>query len=229
MDSLTLTAERRTTLGKKTVALRRTEKLPAVMYGHGKPSVPLTVSQREFERVFAQAGESSLIDLKIGADAPVKVLVQDVQYHPVSDRILHADFHQVDMSERIETEIALKFTGKSAAVHELGGTLVTNLEGIKVECLPSDLVHEIVVDLSVLNTFEDQIRISDLQLPAGIVSLDKSDTVIAVVTPPRTEEELKALDSEVVESVESVESVEPKPEAEPAEGEAGADEGKKEE
>jgi len=114
-------------------------------------------------------------------------------------------------------------------VAEQGGILVTNLEEVKVECLPADLVHEIIVPLARLEAFEDQIRISDLALPKGITILEKPDTVIAVVMPPRSEEELKALDSEVVENVESVETAQPK--AEPEEGEAEAakpNEGKKE-
>ncbi len=217
MDTISLSAESRTTLGKQSGQLRRQGKIPAVMYGHGKASVSLTLDQREFERVFAKAGESSLVDLKVGNEAPVKVLIQDVQFHPVTDRILHADFHAVSMTEKIETEIGLKFEGEPVAVKELGGVLLSNLETLKIECLPGDLVHEIVVSLEPLKTFDDQIRAGDLVLPKGITLLEKPETVVALVTPPRTEEELKELDAEVVENVTEVESAKPKPEAEDAE------------
>lgn len=229
METYSISAERRTILGKNTGSLRRAEQLPAVVYGHGKDSVSLTLNQREFQKLLAQAGESSLVDLKIDNEAPVKVLIHDVQLHPVTDAIVHADFLQVNMSEKVETEIALKFEGESKAVSEQGGILVTNLEEVKVECLPADLVHEIIVPLDRLEALEDQIRISDLKAPKGITILEKPDTVIAVVTPPRSEEELKALDSEVVENVESVETAEPKAEPEAGEAEAAEpNEGKKE-
>jgi large subunit ribosomal protein L25 len=217
MDTIPLSAERRTTLGKKTAQLRLQGKVPAVIYGQGKPAISLTLDQREFERVFTQAGESSLVDLRIEGESPVKVLIQDVQLHPVTDRILHADFHEVSMTEKIETEITLKFEGEPVAVAELGGVLLTNLESLKIECLPGDLVHEILVSLEPLKTFEDQIRVSDLKIPKGMTVLEKPETVVAVVTPPRSEEELKELDTEVVENVSEIESAKPKPEAEDAE------------
>ncbi len=217
---LALVAERRNTFGKNTAVLRRTGKLPAIVYGRGKTPQPLVVEARIFEKIYTQAGESSLVDLKIGDASAIKVLIQDVQLHPVTDRILHADFHEVSMTEKIQTDIILKFEGVAPAVHELGGVLVTNQEQVRVECLPTDLVHEIPIDLSALKTFDDLIRVQDIKPPAGIIILDKPETVVAVVTPPRTEAELQALETEVVEEVDKVETVKKKPEAEAAEGEA---------
>jgi len=219
-EPLVLTAERRNTFGKNTAKLRRTGQLPAIVYGRGKTPQPLVVDARRFEKIYHQAGESSLIDLQINDAPSIKVLIQDVQHHPVTDRLLHADFHEVTMTEKLQTDITLRFDGVAPAVHELGGVLVTNLEQVRVECLPSDLVHEIVVDISVFKTFDDLIRLQDLTPPAGIVFLDKPETVVAVVTPPRTEEELKALESEVVEEVEKVEAIKKKPEEAEAEAEA---------
>lgn len=219
---LALTAERRNTFGKNTAVLRRTGKLPAIVYGRGKTPQPLVVDARLFEKVYHQAGESSLIDLQINNAPAIKVLIQDVQLHPVTDRILHADFHEVTMTEKLQTEITLRFDGVAPAVHELGGVLVTNLEQVRVECLPTDLVHEIPVDISALKTFDDLIRLQDLIPPPGIIFLDKPETVVAVVTPPRTEEELKALETEVVEEVEKVEAIKKKPEEAETEAETEA-------
>ncbi|USN53162.1 MAG: 50S ribosomal protein L25 [Candidatus Nomurabacteria bacterium] len=231
MKTYVLQAQRRSSLGKQVKKLRQSDIVPAVIYGNKRETESLSLNAREFTKVFIEAGESTLIDLAVENEAPVKVLIHDVQHHPVTDRILHADLLQVDMTQKIETEINLKFVGAAPAVAELSGTLVTSIESVEVSCLPGDLVHEIEVDLSSLKTFEDQIHISDIPAPQGITILDKADAVVAVVTPPRSEEELKALDSEVVEDVSGVESTKPKKaeeEGEEASGDAKPDAGAKE-
>lgn len=224
MKTYVLQALRRTVIGKEVQKLRKSEVVPAVIYGKKHKSEALSLNAQEFLKVYSEAGESSLVDLTIENEAPVKVLIQDVQLHPVTDRILHADLHQVDMTEKIETEINLRFTGTPPAVVELSGVLVTSLESVNVSCLPGDLVHEIEVDLSGLKTFEDRVYVKDIPAPKGMTILDRPETVIAVVTPPRSEEELKALDSEVVEDVSGVETSKPKKEDEAgAEGEASTE------
>ena len=87
------------------------------------------------------------------------------------------------------------FLGEAPAVKELGGTLVHNIEEVEVECLPKDLVSHLDVDLSVLKTFEDIIKISDLSIPAKLKILDlNNEQVVAKVLPPLTEEQLKAME-----------------------------------
>jgi len=114
----------------------------------------------------------------------------------------------VKMTEKLRTEITLRFIGESAAVKELGGVLVKNLDHIKVETLPVDLVPEIPVDIARLKTFDDLIHVKDLAVPKGITVLDKEDEVVALVTPPRSEEELAALEKEAVDEKAAVESIE---------------------
>lgn len=203
--------------GKKAKALRQQGIIPAVVYGHGTENLSLAVEEKIFSRIYNQAGASTLINLQIDERTPIKVLIQDVQRDPLSSGFLHIDFYQVKMHEKIEAEVNLVFQGEAAAIRELGGVLVKNLDHLKVKCLPQDLVHEISVDISLLKTFTDKIRVSDLKIPANIQILDKPEEIVALVEEPRSEEELKALEEKPVEDVEAVKTVE-KPKAEVAEG-----------
>jgi large subunit ribosomal protein L25 len=182
------------------------------LYGHQIKSQPLSVNLQEFERVFQKAGASTLVDLKIDNGETKKVIIHEPQIDPITNQPIHVDLYQVKMSEKITTEIPLKFIGESPAVKELGGTLITNRDTIEVECLPQDLVHEIEVDISNLKTFEDLIKISDLKIPAGIEILNDPEETVVSVNPPRTEEELAELEAPVEEKVEEVEEVEKKEE-----------------
>lgn len=217
-----LTAKRRSVLGRAIKTLRREQLIPAVLYGHGIASQSLQVVGRAFERVYAGAKESSLVDLTIDSENPVKVLIQAVQRDPLYGRFLHVDFRQVQMTEKIETDIALRFDGEPAAVKELGGVLVKSVASVKVSCLPGDLVQELPVDLTVLKTFEDAIHLRDISVPSGIKILDNVDVVVATVAPPRSEAELAELEQKVETDVEAVEVVGKKKE-EAIEGEADAE------
>ncbi|MBI4089943.1 MAG: 50S ribosomal protein L25 [Candidatus Kerfeldbacteria bacterium] len=208
MDDLMLKAQARIVRGKQTKTLRTAGQLPAVLYGHGVASRPLAIADGEFQRVYRRAGESTLINLVVDDTAPVKVIIQAVQRHPTSGRPIHVDLHQVRMTEKLHAEIPLAFVGEAPAVKELGGVLVKNLAHVKVEALPGDLVHEIPVGVTVLKTFEDLIHVSDLRIPVGISVLDKPDEVVALVTPPRSEQELAELEQAVADEKAAVEQVE---------------------
>jgi large subunit ribosomal protein L25 len=114
------------------------------------------------------------------------------------------------MDEKLQTEIPLHFIGESEAVDTLGGTLTTQIDAVNVECFPDKLVPAIEVDITVLKTFEDMIRVSDIKAPEGIEILNEADDVVAVVVEPRSEEEMAALDEAVGEDADkaAVEAVE---------------------
>lgn len=210
MDAITLTAQSREVLGKATRRLRVGGQLPAVLYGHGLGARSVTLNRNEFLKVYRAAGESTLVEVAVDGTPPVKAIIQEVQRHPLTGQVAHVDLHQVRMTEKLHTDIPLTFSGEALAVKELGGVLVRNLSAIKVEALPSDLVHEITVDVSALRTFEDAIRVKDLQLPSGITVLEHApEDVVALVTPPRSEQELAELEAKVDEqaAVEQVEGV----------------------
>ncbi len=211
MEILTLPAQPRAELGKTVDRVRRRHLIPAVIYGHGLPSQTISVDERVFQRVYRQAGSSSLVDLVIGEQPPLKTLIQAIQRHPTTQQVTHVDFYQVKMSEKITADIGLHFVGESPAVKEQGGVFVRALDAVKVECLPGDLAPSIDVDISVLKTFDDRLHVSDLTVPPGITLLEKTDEVVASVAPPRSEEELAALSEKVEENVEAVKVEEKKP------------------
>jgi len=192
MNEITLLATKRTLKGKKVKTLRRREQLPAVVYGRKIEPETLTLDSREFEKVYQQAGTSSLVDLVIEDKDPRRVLIHEPQYDPVTSRPIHVDLYAVRMDEKIETEIPIKFIGQSPAVEEQGGNFIANLDSLRVRCLPADLISEIEVDISGLVNLEDQIRLSDIKLSEKLEVLDDQEEVLALVEAPRSEEELEA-------------------------------------
>lgn len=189
----------------KAKALRKDDKIPAVVYGNDFENQKILLIGKNFNQIFSEAGESSLINLSINNTDPVKVLVHDYQIDPITSEIIHIDFYKVNMKEKIKTDIPIKEIGESLAILDLEGTLVTNRDTIEVECLPSDLIHEIEVDVSVLKTFDDVVHVSDLKIPAGIEVLTDADEVVFLIQPPRSEEEMAELEEKPEENVEAVE------------------------
>ena len=191
-EKINLTATTRTILGKKVKRSRQRGLVPAVVYGHGMDSTPIFVNSREYKKVYQQAGTSTLVDLAIDDKSPIKVLFHTPQYHHIHNEAIHADMFAVNMSEKIETSIPIAFVGESAAVKEMEGNFITNKTEINIKCLPSDLISEVEVDVSVLDGFDKQIHISDIKVPDTIEITDDPEDVVALVTAPRSEEELEA-------------------------------------
>jgi large subunit ribosomal protein L25 len=220
MDKIKLKVNQRIETAKAVGALRRAGNMPAVLYGKGKENQNLTVSVHDFEKMYREAGTSSIVLLEIEGNGNKNVLVQDVAYDAYTSKPEHADFYEVSMTEKITTSIPLVFIGDSAAVIDMDGTLSTNKDEIEIECLPADLPHNIEVDVSVLVDFEQAIHVSDLMVPTGVEIKDDPEETVATVEPPRSEEEL----AELEEAPEEIEM----PESETgAEETAGGEEGEK--
>ena len=201
--------------------------VPAVLYGPEIEPVSISIDPRTFERLYKEAGESTLIDFTVeGENEPTKVLIQDVQYDEIKERFIHVDFRQIKMGEKMFATAELSFTGESPAVKALGGTLIKQQETINITCLPKDLVNHIDVDLSTLQTFDDSIHIKDLPFPAGVSAVDDGDFLIAKVSAPLTEDQLAALEESSVGDVATVEVDREKKEAEKGEDAALAKEKK---
>lgn len=200
-----LNATLRNEVGKKT---RKTSgQIPAVVYGPGVKNLSIQVDEKEFRKVFRKAGESSLVEISVQGDKTKKpVLVHEIQKDPVSDKIIHIDFYQPDLTQEVQVKIPLIFEGMAPAEKDLGGTLNKNMLEIEVKALPQDLPHEIVVTVGGLNTFQDHIFVKDLQLPANVTVLKKADEIVASVLPPQKVEE--ELAKEITEDVEGIEKVE---------------------
>jgi large subunit ribosomal protein L25 len=217
MEQISLTATKRAAKGKLNAKIRKSGKLPAVLYGHNLETSSIEINEREFAKVFKAAGESTLVNLTVDAKTQ-PVLIQEVQHHYLHGQPIHVDFYAVNMSEKLKAKIPLHFVGESQAIKALGGTLVKNLAEVEVECLPGDLPHQFEIDIAVLNTFEDAIHVRDLNVSDKVQILTPADEVVVTVAAPRTDEEMAALSEKpVVEDVTKVEGV-VKPEA-PAAGE----------
>ena len=223
MEKIELTTQKRDIFGKKLKSSREKGLIPAILYGHKVKSVSLFVKSDDFEKVFTQSGTSALVDLKIASEKTQKVLIHEPQRNPIDLKPLHIDFYQVKMTEKIQTEIPIKIMGEAPAVKELEGTLITPRDSIEIECLPADLIHEIEVDISNLKTFDNIIKVSDLNIPSNIEILTDKEEVVISIAPPRSEEELAELEAPVEEKVEEVEEVEKKEKEEETEE---AEEGK---
>ncbi|OGH94318.1 MAG: hypothetical protein A2538_00720 [Candidatus Magasanikbacteria bacterium RIFOXYD2_FULL_41_14] len=211
---------------QKIEAVRASGGLLVNVYGVGQPNQDLVLPYKEFYKVYQKASESTLIDLQVNGTDAGKVLIQEVQSDPVSGKVVHLDLRRIDMNKSLVVNVELNFVGESPAVKSLGGTLVKSVEEVEVECLPKDLVEHIDVDLSVLKTYDDAIKVKDLPLPAGVVILSpNADNIVATAIPALTEEQIKAMEEEnQVADVSKIEVVGKKEEL--AEGEEAATEGK---
>ncbi len=222
MQTTTLAATTRTVTGKPVKVLRAKGRLPAVIYGFGIASKNIEVDAVSFGKVFAAAGESTLVDVVVDGAAPVKALIQEVQHHPLSGRASHVDLRAVNMKEKTTAEIPLALMGEAPIVKAQGAVVTKIHETVEVECLPGDLVHEIVVDMTGLTEIGQTIRVRDLKMPPGMIALTDADDVLVTVSAALTEEQIKAMESKAVGDVSQVEVVEKKKTEEEGAEAAGA-------
>ncbi len=196
--------------------------VPGVLYGPDMQPVSFSVGAQVFQKMYAEAGRSSLVDVSIDAEAPVAALIQDVQYDPVSGRVIHIDFRQINLKKVMHAAVALVFVSEAPAVKGLGGTLVKALDALHVSCLPQDLVGHLDVDISVLKTFENIIRVGDIAVPTGMTVTDDPNTTVAKVLAPFTEEQLKAMEEQGPKSLDEIEVAKKEKKEGDEEGEEGA-------
>jgi len=197
--TLTLKTQLRTVTGKHVQTLRNQQQVPLVVYGRGKKARSLQADVKAFRSVLEKAGATSLVDVTIDGETPIKVLIHDVQNHPTTGAVIHADLLEIDMAKKITAEVPLVITGESAAVEMLEGSLLITQDTLEVECLPEDLPKELTLDISVLATFDDAITAGSIKLPDGVTLLTEADTDIALVQPPREEEAEETVSAEEAE------------------------------
>ncbi len=214
MERVELKTQTRTTHGKQVKQLRATGWIPAVVYGPDLAAMSIQVEERDLFKALQTAGSTALIDLFVDKGSkPRTVLAREIRRDPLTGRLQHVDFYQVRLTQKVKTTPRLEFIGEAPVVKTGTAVLIHNMNEIEVECLPTDLISSIPVDLSGLETLEDSVFVRDLPVPSGVTLLaDPADVVVSVV-PTR----LALVEEE--EEVEEVEEVPAEPE-EKAEAEA---------
>ena len=195
MKKYTLIGKIRADTGRKVKNLRLKGTLPANVYGKGLESLSLEVDALAFKAIFAHAGETGVIELTV--DSTVKpVLIHNIQRDPVSADILHVEFYQVDLKQKVKTNVPLIFVGEAPTVVSKTAVLLTLLSEVEVEALPAELPEKIEVDVSVLTDLNQEVLVSDLVIPVGVSILtDISVGIVkatAIVSKEAQEEALEA-------------------------------------
>ena len=171
--------------------LRKSGKIPAVFYGAGETTTSVTLSNIEFKKIWRDAGESSAIKNST-ANGDVVALIHEVQVDPVTDEPIHVDFLAIDMKKKIRIKAPLVFEGIAGAVKSGIGNLVKVLHEIEIEALPKDLPHNLTVDISSLKSLENNILVSDIKLPDGVVAVTSGAEVVASIIAQVEEKEVTA-------------------------------------
>lgn len=190
---------------EKLADIRRNGMVPAVVYGARVENTTISVPSVLFGKILKEAGETSTVSLEIaeGKDSStskkVDVLIHEVQRDPVKGFPIHIDFLAVDMNKPIEVAVPLEFEGIAPADKNGLGVLVKALYEVEIRALPKDIPHSLSVDLSTLNTLEDQIHVKNIKLPSGIEMLTSEEEVVALVTPVKEESEDAPIDVSSIE------------------------------
>ena len=188
MEKVVLNASHRTVTGKKVGILRRSGKLPAVVYGHNVTPMPIEMDLREATRTLQGVSASTLVELNIEGDT-YSALVRETQRDFIKGTYLHVDFQAVSTTEKLRTGVGIEFLGESPAVRELNGFIVTGLDSLEVECFPQHLPEKIEVDISGLAAIGDGIYVRDIPITENVSILDDPEEMIALVTLAGKEEE----------------------------------------
>jgi len=225
MAEYELQAEPRTIIGKGLKKLRDQGNVPVVLYGQGSEARSLQVEKLALSRLLARGGAHNLVSLSIaGTKSPQMVLVREVQREVTRPEVLHVDFYTVVMSEKLQTDVPLVIVGESPAVVEGLAAVVQIMDTLQVECLPGNLPPLLQVDISGLETTDQNVLVGDISVPEGVELLDDLEGVVISLAAARelVEEEEEALELEAPEAGE-VEVMAKGKEAQEGEGE-GADE-----
>ena len=191
MEIMNLKASQREAVGNgPSRVLRRDGKIPAILYGPKTESIKLAIDRLELEPIFkAGAVAQTLLKLEIdGVDSVRKVMIKEMQKHPVSRTVLHLDLYEVSMDQKIKVMVPVVTTGKSAGV-EVGGMLQIIRRELEVFCLPDQIPENITIDITDLE-IGDSFHVEDLPLEDAVeIPADVNFTILTILSPTAEEEE----------------------------------------
>lgn len=223
MKTYTLKAEKRDIVGRKVKNLRAAGKMPATLYGKTVKSVSISVPTDAFAKVYEAAGETGLIELSIGDDTRT-ALIHTVQKDPVRGQLLHVEFYQVDLKQKVKTKVPLELVGEAPAVTQKIGVLLSLIDEVEVEALPADLPEKISVEVDKLSEVDQEVKVESLTAPKGVTILtDPSVSVVRVGPLVSKEAEAQAAAEAAAAAAAAAEAAPAEataPEGTPAPGEA---------
>lgn len=205
MEKIIIKADRRERIGKKVKALRRDGKLPAVIYGFGLETTPITMDARDASRILAGVGPSTLVYIELEKESHA-ALVRERQFEVLTRELLHVDFQALSLKVKVKALVNVIMVDEEApVVADHGALLIQSLETVEIEALPQDLPDRILVDVTVLKEIGDSILVKDLVVPDGVEIMDDPDATVIVATYP----EAAPADEEEEELEEGLEGMEP--------------------
>lgn len=225
MERLKLSVQPRKIVGKKVKKLRREGLIPGNVFGRDIKSQAIQIEGKEFQKTFKEAGETALIDVKVGEEV-FPSLIHATQRDPRYDVVIHVDFHKVNLKEKITTHVPIVLVGESLAEKAGTGLILQTLNEVEVECLPTDIPSEINVDISKLEEVGQNVHVKGLKIDKEKIEVknEPEELVVSVQTA-----EMKEVVEEVPVSPEDVEATAEKgEEIEGVEGTEEKDETKEE-
>jgi large subunit ribosomal protein L25 len=205
-----LSVSLREVVGKKVSRLRREGVIPANVYGRALESVAIQVPEAALVHLLRTAGRNEIVYLQLDGEEARPAFLRQVQRNPVTDAILHIDFYQISLKDKVRMEVALSLVGTAPAEQTHGGTLLHSLDRISVEGLPTEIPSVIEVDVSGLTEIDATIHVIDLNVPGEVEVLTDAEQVVAKVAPPHVEKEpeevAEAVEGEEAEAVEGEEA-----------------------
>lgn len=224
MDRLSLNAEERKILGKKVKKLRQDGILPGHVFGKSLDTEPVSVNAKDFLKTLHLAGETSLIDLKIGKEKVRPVLIRDVQYDPITSAPIHIDFYQVNLAEKVTVPVPLELSGEEPEKVHLGEAIVLQtIHEVNVQALPTDLVEKIEVSIVGLKEIDDAVTLGQLTYDKNkLTILADPEEIVVKLAPAVTAEMEKLLEEEAQEKAAQAVEAQPEGAEAPVEGEKAA-------
>jgi len=196
--SITVKAEKRDVFGKNAARrLRRDGQIPAVLYGEGTASIPLTLVKKDvFAILKSETGENTIF--KVSLDERLQdAMFKEVQVEPSSDKLMHVDLVQISMDKAIRVAVPFQLQGEAVGVKTEGGFVDFMTREVEIECLPRDIPESIKVDIAALHLHQS-VKIADVAAPAGVKFVTDPATVVVVIGMPHKEEEVVKPAEEVV-------------------------------
>jgi large subunit ribosomal protein L25 len=182
----------------KAKSARAQGNIPAVVYGPKQEPISIAIAKGVFEKLFREAGESTVINL-VGLGDEMEVLIHEVSFNAAKGGVEHIDFYAIEKGKEITVHVPIEFIGEAPAVKQ-GGSLTKVLHEIEITCKPSALPQHLTVDVSTLDDFEKQIHVADIEVPKGITIENDPQEVVALVQEVKEEpEEAPAVDMDAVE------------------------------